>query len=38
MTPWPNKSEVVDGVVPVNEVPQDPDLFKDDDLDLEMDD
>ena len=35
-TPWPNQTPVVDGIVPVAEVPQDPDLFDDDtDTDLE---
>ena len=29
-TPWPNQTPVVDGIVPVSEVPQDPDLFDDD--------
>lgn len=32
--PWPNQTPVVDGVVPVEEVPQDPDLFADDTDDL----
>jgi len=36
---WPNQKPVVDGVVPDEEISQDPDLFKDeDDLDLEMED
>lgn len=35
--PWPNQMPVVDGLVPVEEVSQDPDLFADDDTDLEMD-
>lgn len=29
--PWPNQKEVIDGIVPTSEVPQDPDLFEDDD-------
>lgn len=29
---WPNQDEVVDGVVPAAEVPQDPNLFADEDL------
>lgn len=33
-SPWPNQTPVVDGVVPVEEVPQDPDLFADDTDDL----
>lgn len=38
-TPWPNKREVVDGVTPTEEVPQDRDLpGLDDDLDKEMED
>jgi hypothetical protein len=37
--PWPNQEPVVDGVTPLAEVPQTPDLFDadDDDLDREMD-
>lgn len=37
---WPNKNDIPDGVVPVSEVSQIPDLFKafEDDLDLEMED
>lgn len=35
--PWPNQTPVVEGLVPVEEVSQDPDLFSDDDTDLEMD-
>jgi hypothetical protein len=37
---WPNQQEVVDGVTPVEEVSQDPDLFTGDDVDtdLEMED
>jgi hypothetical protein len=41
ITPWPNQEEILDGVVPVEEVSQDPDLFDDDDadeIDLEMED
>jgi hypothetical protein len=36
--PWPNQEPVVDGVVPVELVPQDEDLFDGDDVDddLEM--
>jgi hypothetical protein len=39
-TPWPNQEEVVDGIVPVEEVPQDPDLLdeEDDAEDDEMED
>lgn len=33
---WPNQKPGVDGVTPVNEVDQSPDLFEDDDLDQEM--
>lgn len=29
---WPNQTPVVDGVVPEDEVDQDPDLFADEDL------
>jgi hypothetical protein len=38
--PWPNLSPVVDGIVPVVEVPQEPDLLSVDDVDtdLEMED
>lgn len=36
--PWPNKRDVVDGVVPLDEVPQDPNIFDDEDLDIEMSD
>ena len=39
--PWPNQEEIIDGVVPVAEVPQDPDLFdndSDDDPDAVMED
>lgn len=37
--PWPNQTPPVDGIVPVDEVPQDPDLFDDvEDDDLEMED
>lgn len=37
--PWPNQTPIVDGVVPVDDVPQDADLFDDDeDDDLEMED
>lgn len=38
-TPWPNQDPVMDGVVPADEVSQDPDLFDEDDIDedLEMD-
>lgn len=39
---WPNQEPVVDGVVPSEEVPQDPDLPEDEDddpdLELEMED
>lgn len=39
LTAWPNQRAVVDGVVPVDEVPQDPDLFDDDqDPPMEMED
>ncbi len=34
--PWPNQTPVVDGVIPTEEVDQDPDLFEDDDDDPEM--
>lgn len=34
--PWPNQEPVVDGIVPTEEVDQDPDLFADDDDDPEM--
>lgn len=27
--PWPNQQPIVDGVVPFEDVPQDPDLFGD---------
>lgn len=39
-TEWPNQQEVVDGVTPVAEVPQNGDLFTGDDVDddLEMED
>ena len=38
-TLWPNQEEVVDGVVPTDEVSQDPTLFDgDEDEDLEMED
>lgn len=39
-TPWPNQEPVVDGVVPVEDVPQDPDFLseEDEDLDVEMGD
>lgn len=33
---WPNQKPVKDGVTPTKQVSQDPDLFKDDDLDVEM--
>lgn len=35
---WPNKEEVVDGVIPTSEIDQSPDLFADEeyDEDLEM--
>lgn len=34
---WPNQTPVVEGVVPLEEVPQDPNLFDDDDdPDVEM--
>jgi hypothetical protein len=41
--PWPNNEPVVDGIVPVEEVPQDADLLDIDDVsdsdpDLEMED
>jgi hypothetical protein len=37
--PWPNQTLVVDGVVPTEEVDQDPDLFADDDdPEMEMED
>lgn len=32
---WPNQTEVRDGVVPYAEVPQDPDLFLDEEEDDE---
>ena len=40
---WPNQEPVLDGVVPVDDVPQDPDLqeidsIADSDLTLEMED
>lgn len=40
---WPNTKPVVDGIVPANEVPQDPDLLEvdgvlDSDPELEMED
>lgn len=35
---WPNQREVVDGVIPVDEVPQDPNIFDDEDLNIEMSD
>lgn len=35
-TPWPNQTVVPDGVVPVEDVPQDADLFDDDDDDPDM--
>lgn len=36
-TPWPNQTPVVDGVVPTEEVSQDPDLLEnEEDTDLEM--
>lgn len=43
ITPWPNLTPVVDGIVPADEVPQDPDLLvvdgvTDGDPDLEMED
>ncbi|MGG5257445.1 hypothetical protein [Phycicoccus avicenniae] len=31
-TPWPNQTPIVDGVTPEADVPQDPNLFADDDL------
>lgn len=34
---WPNQMEVVDGVIPIDETPQDPNLFSDYD-DTEMED
>lgn len=36
--PWPNRVEVIDGIVSVTDVSQDPDLFTNDgdDNDLEM--
>lgn len=34
-TPWPNQQPVVDGVVPTEEISQDPDLF--DNLDANLD-
>jgi hypothetical protein len=34
--PWPNQTPVVDGVIPTEEVDQDPDLFEDDDDDPDM--
>jgi len=36
--PWPNQQPVVDGIVPTVDVPQDCDLFEDDDDDPEMED
>jgi hypothetical protein len=40
LTPWPNLTPVVDGIVPAAEVPQEPDLLSVDDVDtdLEMED
>lgn len=35
-TPWPNQEPVVDGVVPVEEVPQTPDLLSEEDDDFEV--
>lgn len=35
-TLWSNQTPVVDGIVPVSEVPQDPDLFRADNDDLLM--
>lgn len=32
---WPNQEPVKDGVVPVEEVPQDPDFLSNEDQDLE---
>ena len=37
-TPWPNQEPVIDGIIPTIDVPQDPDLFEDDDEDLEEED
>lgn len=34
--PWPNQQEPLDGVTPVAEVSQDPDLFKDEPVDLNV--
>ncbi len=43
LDPWPNLTPVVDGVVPVDEVPQEPDLLvvngiDESDSELEMED
>lgn len=40
LTPWPNQTPVVDGIVPVEEVPQEADFLDidPDDDDLEMED
>lgn len=40
-TPWPNRTPVVEGIVPTEEVPQDPDFLKNFDTDdntFEMED
>jgi hypothetical protein len=33
---WPNQEPVVEGVIPVEEVPQDEDLFDGDDIDDDL--
>lgn len=34
--PWPNQQPIVDGVVPADQVPQDPDFFSGDDEPLNL--
>lgn len=36
--PWPNRREIVDGIVPAHQVSQDPLLFDGDEDDYEMED
>lgn len=39
LEPWPNQNEIIDGVVPAEEVSQEPHIFDNDveaDLDVEM--
>lgn len=38
LAPWPNQTPVVDGIIPTDQVSQDPTLFDDlDDDEMEMD-